>query len=125
MKIHSVHVVMKFNQFFSSTFAQTTYNVLIYLPMTFPREIHLLSRELCHAYLRLLMICIYVTSERFPNAYERGWSGIYRMGTTSILLTKGSFKFQKDLEIFPGACPGTDWCFVSFIGLSMHFGVKN
>ena len=50
----------------------------------------------------------------------------YKMATTSIVLTRGSFYSpSKALEIFPGACPVTDRRFnVCFIGTNMPFGFE-
>ena len=87
------------------------------------------SSELRHAYLRPLMIfkcTTFVTSESFPTAYERSRSGIYKMASTSVLLTRRSFySSRKAVEIFAGAYPVTDRRFnVCFIGTNMLFGLK-
>ena len=89
----------------------------------------MLSNEQRYAFWRPLMICIcitYVTSERFPNAYERSRSGINKMVTARVVLTRGSFYSpRKALEIFPGAWFVTDRRFnVWFIRLNMHFGFE-
>ena len=92
--------------------------------MTFPREVY----ELRHAYLPPLMICkciTWVTSERFPMAYEKNRSGINKMATSSVVLTIVRFYSRKTSEIYPGACPVTDRRFnVCYIRYNMHFGLE-
>ena len=84
-----------------------------YLRMTFPSEIQLLSNELRHAYLRLLMICKCITCVTPERTRE----------VDANRTDRDSFYSPRNaLEILPGACPVTDRRFsVCFIGLNTHF----